>query len=148
MTRKARSCVFGVVVALGLGCGGDATGADSDGALGTWSATKIEIVNTANSSIREDLISQGYSLTLAFSAGGTWVGTSKRPGEPAEGFSGVYVETGSTLTLTQLQPPPTITMDFAKSISGNRMTLTSGDEYYDFGAGLVLAKSTWTLRRQ
>jgi len=137
-----------VVVALALGCGGDTTGPDSEDALGTWSATKIEIVNAANSSIREDLISQGYSLTLAFSTGGTWVGTSKEPGEPAEGFSGVYLETGSTLTLTQLQPPPTVTIDFTKSISGNRMTLMGGDEYYDFGAGPVLAEWTWTLRRQ
>jgi len=148
MTASWRVGLIGIVGSMAIACGGDGTGPSSQSIVGTWTATRIEIMSAANASIKEEFVSQGFTLTIAFSAGNTFAATSKWPGESTEGFNGIYAETNSNLTITQTFPPPTLTLSFARSLSGNTLTLSGADVTYNFGAGTVLAKSTWILARQ
>lgn len=148
MVKGWRLGLIGVVASALLGCGGDATGPNSESVVGTWRATKLEAVSVANPSIKEELVSQGFVLTIAFSAGNTFAATSQWPGLSAEGFNGAYSETGSRLTMTQTDPPPTLAVSFARSVNGNTLVLSGGDSTYDFGNGTELAKLNWTFVRQ
>lgn len=98
------------------GCGDDGTGPDAS-LVGSWNIVEFSDMG----------ISAAATGTWVFRADGTFAanGTVTFPGEPVDSFTlnGVYVRSGSTLTLTV----DDVASDWRVAESGNRVTLTEDE---------------------
>ncbi len=118
-----------LAVTVVAGCGdsnGPGTSEATINALaGTWNATSMVFTNNANSSETYDLIADGGSLSLTFTAAGGFSGSSTTP-EGTEILSGTFVVQGTNLIVTDTGEPESETIAF--TLSGNTLTLTLDDE--------------------
>ena len=113
------------------GCG-DSIGADStpeevaNALAGTWNATSFVFTNDANSSETFDLLADGGSFSITFTAAGGFSGSSTFEGV-TDTFSGTYVVQGTNLITTDTGEFESETVTF--TLSGNTLTLTLDDEF-------------------
>ena len=113
---------------------------------GTWRATRAEFVSNANSSRRVEIISQGATLTLAFS-GTNYTLTMTEPGQPPDVQTGTW--SASTDIMTLKPSGVTWNIQFDMTFSGNNLTLNGGGVQFDFNSGVFEeAKLNMTLVRQ
>jgi hypothetical protein len=129
-----------VLVALGLcaACGGGsspaapsgASGSGTQGLAATWRATRAEFVNTANSSVKVEIVSRGASLVLALDVAGGYTRTVTTPGDPPDVQTGTWSASRDVLTLRP--SGVTFTIEFDYSMSGNTLALSGGHVEFDF----------------
>ncbi len=113
------------------GCG-DSIGADgtpeevANALAGTWNATSFVFTNDANSSETFDLLADGGSFSITFTAAGQFSGSSTFEGA-TDTFSGTYVVQGTNLITTDTGEIESETIAF--TLSGNTLTLALDDEF-------------------
>lgn len=132
-----RLALAGAVASIAVACGDNGTGPAAPGVVGTWHATTVEFVSVADSTRTTELVSQGLTFSLVFLANLTFQNTTTNPGQSPVASSGTYSETATTLSLTQITPPPIVTVTFVRTLSGNALTLARGQVPYQFGSGAV-----------
>ena len=124
------------------------SGADStpeevvDALVGTWNATSFVFTNKANSSETFDLLADGGSFSITFTATGGFSGSSTFEGA-TDTFSGTYIVQGTNLMLTDGQSNDV--ESFAFTVSGNTLTLVFEDVEFDFDNDGVDEPATVTL---
>ena len=141
-----RHLALTTVAALALvsvNCGDSVAPADL---VGTWSATKLQFTNQANSSETIDIVAEGGSFTISILANGTWQATLAIPDMSPQVGGGTYDVSGTDLVLFETGDP--VGTDYSISLSGNTLTITSTDLTWDFGSGDVAARLDGTLVRQ
>ncbi len=129
---KASSLGAALLVAVAVGCSdsGDSTGpASASDFVGDWLASSYVVTSIANTSLSEDLIPLGMTISITFTET-TYSGTAAFTGEPTETFSGTYTISGKQLTLNETGQGEPELMTY--TLSGNTMTLAGSDEEYDF----------------
>jgi len=99
MGKKALVLIAAAVVLGAVGCKSSTGPADQSDFIGTWNATKAEFTSIANPSTKVDIITQGSSLTVVFSANAV-VLTITDPGQNPEVFSGTWSASMDVMTLT------------------------------------------------
>ena len=107
------------------------SGADStpeevvDALVGTWNATSFVFTNKANSSETFDLLADGGSFSITFTATRGFSGSSTFEGA-TDTFSGTYIVQGTNLITSETgESDETV----AFTLSGNTLTLTLDDEF-------------------
>jgi hypothetical protein len=100
------------------------------GLPGTWRATSAEYVSRANSSVRQEVVSRGTTMTLTLNANNTYTLTIVNPGQAAQIADGTW--TASVDVLTLRRTGMTGESQFDMTQSGDTLTLTGGSMLYDF----------------
>jgi hypothetical protein len=90
--------ILAAILVPACGGGSSATAPTPQTLEGTWRATRAEFVSVANSSKRVEIISQGSTLTLAFS-GSNYTRTLTEPGQPADVQTGTWSASTDVMTL-------------------------------------------------
>ncbi len=129
---KASSLGLALLVTVAVGCNdsGNSTGPASPSEfVGDWLASSYVVTSIANTSLSEDLVPLGLTLSITFTET-TYSGTAAFDGEPTDTFSGTYTISGSQLTLNETGQGTPDTMTY--TLSGNAMTLSGDDEDHDF----------------
>ncbi|KPK79781.1 MAG: hypothetical protein AMS25_11390 [Gemmatimonas sp. SM23_52] len=130
MAAKRSGLSLLLFVGAALACGGDGVGPSADEVVGTWTATKVEYVSVSQPVQTIDLIAEGGTGTLAFSAAGTYLFTLEPIDTPGQVDTGAWELDGDILTMW---PRGTnFEMRFDVVLSGNRLTLSGGDAQFDF----------------
>ena len=129
--KLVRALAVGAVAAtFAVGCSdNDGTGSNGvtvEDLVGTWTATKLEFTNQANTDQHFDIISGALgSLTITVTSNGSFSGTFAQCGLPSlcpeQDAAGTIALSGNTGTLTFTAPA-----EFDEPISGT-FTLTTGD---------------------
>lgn len=109
------------------------TAPDADSFIGTWNATNAEYVSVANSSIKNDVIADGTTWTLVFSAS-TFVMTVTDPGANPVVSNGTWSVSTDALTLTWTTGYSGQSQ-FDFSLNGDNLTITGGHLPYAFTPG-------------
>lgn len=131
--RKAAFVLLVAVAFLGFtGCK-SSTGPEEDEFIGTWNATKAEFVSVANSSTKVDIVAQGWTLTLVFSAS-TFTMTIKEPGEADWVGSGTWSSSIDTMTFTWASGMSGESQ-FDFTLDGDQLTLEGGHMPFEFTPG-------------
>lgn len=122
--RKPRLPVGFLLSTLAFACS-DSTGVQPEDLAGTWSATKMEFTNTANTSQKVDAIQLGVSFTMTINSDGT-VSSVFTMGGSTDTDTGSISVTGNAVTLN-LDGPATGTLER----NGDTLTvnLTTGVEW-------------------
>jgi len=144
-----RGWFVGLAVGAGVACGGDGgAGPSPQSLVGTWGATKAELVMVSNPSTKVDLVAMGGTVQLVLTTANTFTLTVSMPGEPLEQSGGTW-SSGDVLTLTYTSGRSG-NQQFDISLSGNTLTLTGADTDYDFDDDGVYeaAKVNLALLRQ
>ena len=118
-----------LAVTVVAGCGdsnGPGTEATINALAGTWNATSLVFTNNANSSETFDLIADGGSFSITFTAAGGFSGSSTFEGD-TDTFSGTFEVQGSNLIISETGESGPETIAFTRS--GNTLTLTLDDEF-------------------
>jgi hypothetical protein len=113
---------------------------------GVWRASRAEFVSAAGSSRRSEIVSQGSTVTLAFS-GSNYTFTIAEPGQAPEVQTGTWSASSDVMTLK----PTGVTwsIQFDMTFSGNNLTLNGGSVQFDFNSGnFEEAKLNMALVRQ
>jgi hypothetical protein len=124
--KFARALAVGAVAAaFAVGCS-DSTGSNGDvtvgDLVGTWTATEFTYTNQADRTEQANMMNFGLELVITVTSGGNFTGTLKETAvSPVVSVSGTIAISGSTMTLTFIQPP-----SFDEPISG-AFTLDTGD---------------------
>ena len=126
-----------------LGCS-DSTGPELADIAGAWHATRIQVTNKANSAETMDLTLSGVTITINFNADLTYSTTFTAPGEAPDMSSGTYVQTATTLTLTESGVGGEVD-SFTYTKTDANLTVSGGSINFDFGAGEVPARLDLTL---
>jgi hypothetical protein len=128
-------------------CGGSSPAAPTPQTLeGTWRATRAEFVSAASSGRRSEVVSQGSTVTMAFS-GSNYTFTMAEPGQAPEVQTGTWSASSEVMTLR----PTGVTgnTQFDMTFSGNNLTLNGGNVMFDFNSGnFEEAKLNMALVRQ
>lgn len=113
-----------------VACGDDGVGPLADDIVGTWTATKVEYVSVSQPVRTIDVIAEGGTGTLTFSAAGTYLFTLEPVSTPGQVDTGAWELDGDILTMwprgTDLESR------FDVALSGNRLSLSGGACEYDF----------------
>ena len=137
-----------LAVTVVAGCGdsnGPGTEATINALAGTWNATSLVFTNNANSSETFDLIADGGSFSITFTAAGGFSGSSTFEGD-TDTFSGTFEVQGSNLIISETGESGPETIAF--TLSGNTLTLTLDDEFdFDDDGFDEPATLTITLQR-
>jgi len=116
---------------MALACGDDAAGPSPSEITGTWQATKVEYVSTAQPTVSVDLIAdEDYTVTLVLAANGSYTFTQTPPGEQPQTSTGTWELDGDVFDVA-----PTGTqyrLQFEIALSGNTLSLSGADAEYDF----------------
>ncbi len=142
---KVSSLGIALFVAVAVGCSdsGNSTGpASASDFVGDWLASSYVLTSIANTSLSEDLIPLGMTLSITFTET-TYSGTAAFTGEPTETFSGTYTISGNQLTLNETGQGEPELMTY--TLSGNAMTLAGSDEEYDFDDDGVEDPATFSM---
>lgn len=133
MTSRLRIALgtLGLVAAAGTGCGDSGpTGPSASSLIGTWNATKVEMVSLADTTYRIDGLEGGQTLVLYIYEDHSWESIQTRPGEPDFLGAGTWSLSGRTLTITADGEDPEA---FRVSCDGSVMRLTLATTWdYDF----------------
>jgi hypothetical protein len=133
MTRIAGAAV--VVIALVLGCGKEEPTRPREITLaelvGTWTATKIEFTNKANSNQKIDAIQLGWKYTLTINANGEYAESLSFVSGARTTTGPVTIQGNNTILPSVFSADFGDDMSFAVTLSGNALTLT-GDSAFDF----------------
>ncbi len=130
--RRIPSLAALVALSMGVACG-DSNAPDPltlENLVGTWRATQFLFTQQSDPSTFFDLIQNSGSVTITIAANGTYVGQQSAFGN-TETLSGTITVSGSFVTLTDDDEPGDPTQ-FAASLIGNTLTLTSSDFTFDF----------------
>jgi hypothetical protein len=120
-------------VLLGTTACKSATAPDVDKFIGTWNATKAEYTSVANSNTKVDIIPQGSTFVLVFSAS-TFVLTITDPGQNPRIYSGTWSASVDMLTLTWTSGfSGESQFDFV--LDGENLTLAGGHMSFEFTPG-------------
>lgn len=147
MFKLVRSACIVIVSGSVLGCGEDGAGPSLASILGTWTATKIELVRVANPATKTDVFAIGVTASLELNANQTFTSTFDAPGSQADISTGTFTYSAGTLTLNTTSSIPPETLTFGVGRSGNTMTLTGGAIDFDFGTGEEPATLNLTLTK-
>jgi hypothetical protein len=132
MKRTALILLAGVVF-LGATACKSATAPDVDNFIGTWNATKAEYTSVANSNTKVDIIPQGSTFVLVFSAS-TFVLTITDPGQNPRIYNGTWSASVDMLTLTWTSGlSGESQFDFV--LNGDNLTLAGGHMSFEFTPG-------------
>ena len=123
-----------VLVTLGMGVAcGDSNAPDPltlENLVGSWRATQFLFTQQSDPSTFFDLIQNSGTVTITISANGTYVGQQSAFGS-TETSSGTITVSSRFVTLTDDDEPGDPTQ-FAATLTGNTLTLTSSDFTFDF----------------
>jgi hypothetical protein len=139
----------GVLLAVALGgaaaCGGG-TGPSADSLVGTWRATKAEVVSVANPSTKVDLVATGGAVRLVLTEAKTFTLTVTTPGGSDEITTGTW--SSSVDVLTMIHPYGTWQCDM--TLSGTTLRLDGAQDSYDLDGDDVEEPVQWylTLNRE
>lgn len=133
MTSRLRIALgtLGLVAAASIGCGDSgSTGPSASSLIGTWSATKVEMVSLADTTYRIDGLEGGQTLVLYIYEDHTWESIQTRPGQSDFHGAGTWSLSGRTLTITAEGESPE---KFRVSCDGSIMKLSLETTWdYDF----------------
>ena len=134
MKQERLLALVPLIAALAAGCG-DSTGVEVNDLAGTWVATVHVFTSVADPTQTVDIIAAGGSYSLTIRADSTFTSSFLEPGEAMETRTGTVTVVAATLTVAESgQGSPTA---FTAVRDGNAMTLTTGDEDYDFDGDQV-----------
>jgi hypothetical protein len=128
MRYRTVGIMMAALLVAGVACGGDDTGPSGDDLVGTWQASKLELVSVANPATKVELIASGGALELVLNETRTFSMTQSAPGSPDEVTTGTWSASIDVLTLTYGMG----TYQFDMVLSSNTLTLTGADGSYDF----------------
>lgn len=111
-----------------VACSGGGT--SSADLAGTWNVTKYELVSSASSTTKVDLIAQGATATLVMKSDGTYQMTTTIPGQADETLTGTWSASSDVLTTTQVGMSGN--MQFNYTLSGSTLTMWGADSGWDF----------------
>jgi hypothetical protein len=145
MRKLAVVFILSVAVLAAIGCKG-ATTPEVESFVGTWSATKAEYESVANPGTKVDIITQGSTLTLVFTAN-TCVLTITDPGEAPFVANATWSASTDVLTFTWTSGLNGDTQ-FDYVLDVDELRLDGGHMPFEFTAGnpeeailsLILAK--------
>ena len=137
MSRFRTYMLTGSLAGVALGCGG--SGPSLPDLVGTWHATKIQVTNKANAAQTTNLTLLGATIQVVFRNDNTFTATFAAPGQPADNSTGSWVQTATSLTLTDA-PPGTDVNVFTYTLSGGTLTMSGGEVDFNFGSGDVPSK--------
>ncbi len=128
---KASSLGVALFVAVAVGCSSDSTTgpASASDFVGDWLASSWVLTSVANTSQSADFIALGMALSITFTET-TYSGTVNMDGGAVDTFTGTYTISGSQLILDEVGETELDTMTY--TLTGNTMTLTGGDDEFDF----------------
>lgn len=146
MRRGTVGSIMAALLVAATACGGDDNGPSGDDLVGTWQASKLELVSVANPATKVELIASGGTLVLVLNEAKTFSMTQTVPGSPDEVTTGTWSASIDVLTLTYGMG----TYQFDMVLSSNTLTLTGADGSYDFNGDDTdePAKINLTLHRQ
>ena len=127
-----------------LSCGGG-TGPDLPNIVGSWHATTIQVTNKANSAQTTNLITLGVTIQVVLNANLSFTATFSAPGQAPDVSTGTYVQTATTLTLTDNTASGGEVNAFTYTLSSSTLTLSGGSLDFDFGSGEVPVRLDVTL---
>lgn len=122
-------------LAVTLGCGGDGDGGNGPGPhglVGTWEATKVELVNAANPAQKVDLVAMGGTLTVELNTNQTCRLVTTFPGEPTETITGTWSGSSDVITIHYTGPGYSVTWQFDWSLAGNVLAMNGAHGDFDF----------------
>ena len=126
---QIRKLALAPVALLALACGGtDEPSIQS--VSGFWTATRLEYVSVANSSVKVDLIASGGTATLDLNDNGNYTAVITPAGGAAQTTTGTWSYTADTFTMIETGSSGDMTFDM--SIGNDTMTLTGANTDYDF----------------
>jgi hypothetical protein len=128
MRTLAKVWLLTTAVGMAAGCGDDSTGPSESSLVGTWRATKVELISVQDPAIKFDLVALGATVRLVLGSSKAYTLTLSVPGEPQEIVTGSWSSSGDVLTLTDESGD----MQFDMTLSGNTLTLTGADGEFDF----------------
>lgn len=126
--RAVRGLPIVAALVFATGCE-DTTGVTILDLVGTWNATKVEFVSTADATVTFDLIANGLMLSTTINSDGTYSGSFTLAGQPPDSFSGTMTVQGTTLVFTEPGEQPDTA---AFTLEGNTLTITDTNEKFDF----------------
>lgn len=114
-------------------CGGDeeTTGPISNDLIGSWDATRIELISVANPDVNVELIALGANGRLVLESNGNFGLSVGVPGEPTEFAGGTWSST-NVLTLSFDSGDIEGTWRFNYVLNGDDLRLTGAAAEYDF----------------
>ena len=127
MSLRTRLAV--ALAAASLGCGKDKA-PPSESFAGTWNATRVEFVSTADPATRVDIVAQGSKVTVVLDARGTYTTTTRAPGLPDDVSTGTWSASSDVITMQETGVP--WSQQFSYALAGNTLTLTGADAEFDF----------------
>lgn len=119
------------VAMLSLACGGDGGGPSPSEFAGTWTATRFQYTNKANTAEKVDIIAQGATVVVVMDANGTYQMTLTPPGGAPGVTTGTWDASADILTIKETGMSGQMQFDY--SLSGNSLTLSGADTDFDFG---------------
>ena len=124
---------FVVLAAVAAGCSdstdpGDITIADL---VGTWNATTATFTPVGGGA-GEEVVSQGFGLTITVASSGAYTLTTSFPSEADEVETGTMTVSNGRLTATPTDPLEDLELIDIVSLSGDNLTLFFDDEEFDF----------------
>ncbi|MEJ2482317.1 MAG: hypothetical protein P8049_04145 [Gemmatimonadota bacterium] len=133
MHRTSHGLRILLSVLLVASCGDDdsSTGPVSEGLVGTWDATAIQLTSVANPANVVELISQGANGRLVLEADGGFGLSVGIPGEPTEFGNGDWGAT-DVLTLDFGDGDIQGVWQFDIDLNGNTLQLSGADTEWDF----------------
>ena len=106
--------------------------------VGTWTATRYQFTNTADTSQKVEIISLGGSLTLSITPQRAYSATTVFPGQAPLTENGTIIN--KTVNSILLQPYGDDTYVVSYTLSGNLLTVVDHSGDYDFnGDGMATA---------
>lgn len=143
MLNRRRGLVLAVAAAGAMACGGgDGTGPSVESLVGTWRATKAEIVSVANSSTKIDLVTSGATVHLVLTAAKAFTLTMSMPGQPDDVTIGTW---SSSRDMMRMVYGTNSAWECDMTLSGNMLTLNGADTDYDFNDDGVDEPAKWYM---
>ena len=134
MGKKALVLLVAAAILGAAGCKSSTGPTDQSDFIGTWNATKAEYTSIANPNTKVNIITQGSTLTLVFSAS-TFVLTITDPGQNPEVFNGTWSASMDIMTLTWTSGLSGESQFDWSLAAVDELTLSGGHMSFDFTPG-------------
>jgi hypothetical protein len=129
MRTLTRTWLMAAAATTMVACGDDGgTGPDPETLVGSWRATKAELVSVANPATKVDLVAQGATVLLVLTEAKAFTLTLTVPGQPAEVTTGTWTSSQDLLSLNYSGG----NWQFDLVLSGNTLTLSGANGEWDF----------------
>jgi hypothetical protein len=141
MCNRKSGWLLAIAAVGALACGGDQSGPSVASLVGTWRATKAEVVSAANPSTKVDLVAMGGTVRLVLTDAKTFTLTSTMPGAADDVTTGTWTSSIDMLRLAYGYG----SWECDMTLTGNSLSLGGADTDYDFNGDDVDEPAKWYL---